>query len=715
MFNNDPTFIYTDINNRLVSFSYNTELAYIRSNLLRAGVPTKQFIEEQPSDMESIIDDITFFSSSSIIFYIDSYLSFQLSYIISKKLQTQDLFENEIIFLYKDYIFNENKNLENIKIFNVNDFSLFCTYLGGEDSEVNRNISIYRNNIVPLTYLPKVGLQISEGEANKEFKNEIKFLSDYEVPANEIVPIIIKGEKISKLLSEIKKNNTRYHFVVPIDLVTDIPLKGFNVQEFTVILDNEETQLDLSMFYKSPITINFIISSDNETSLLLNLMKVKNELENEIILGKVDFKVSKRLYVNDELLDLIEDIKKKTNLPDSSNALFNGVLMFHTGIYAPPILDGATKHIYVENDINRIQLSKLSKLISVNSSIIHSIPDTLGNVEGNELFGGELTVDDNNYSYYQEEAFSGLLFSHYLQWDGEMIQLDNNSIKELRLGSYGTQEQVSILDIKTPEDFQIFIDDVKFFGETGSFRANYQVESKIINSCRWSGPSGCQVTNLPRLIIREDESLSPCTGCQKNIGTLDNELFELKENVQMIKEAEMINRGCATCEVREYCSKCAFLPEYMSSEQYCYTRKNHAFLEDYIASSQILNFILNHSNYFKDIKLQDIKFSNTWTTHLFKREGKDKRNPQINQNIYLIHINNEVIVFNLEKYNTTKIGSAVAYVLEAFYKGYSEKEIPYFIQEDFNTDLKKATEFYNKSVETFLNIDILKKGQGMKL
>ena len=271
-----------------------------------------------------------------------------------------------------------------------------------------------------------------------------------------------------------------------------------------------------------------------------------------------------------------------------------------------------------------------------------------------------------------------------------------------------------VMDLKTPEDFQLFIDDVSHFGKTGSFKANYQIKSKLVNSCRWLGPSNCQVTKLPRLIIGKDESLSPCIGCQKNIGTLDNELFELKENVQMITEDENLSRDCATCEVRDYCSKCAFLPEYMSFEQYCYTRKNQKYLEEYIKSSQILNFILNHSSYFKsnNVKLEDIRFSTTWTTHLFKKKSKGEKNPQVNKNIYLIHVSDEIILFNLEKYSTTKIGVPMAYILEAFYKGYLEEEIPNLIQKDFNTDLEKATDIYSKSIEIFLNAGILKKAQG---
>lgn len=714
MFNHKSTLIYANINNHLVSFSYNTELAYIRAALLDKSIPTTQFIDEKPSDIDTIIDDITFYSSEYIIFYIDTYLNLKLSYIISQKMQRQDFFDKEIIFLFKDPMLKLETNFQGFKHFTLEQLSLLSSYLGGNGSEMKTDLSIYQNNIVPLTYLPKIGIS-SRSKEMEGLKQDVSFLMEQAGSIDEVIPITLENGNINELLIQIKKLDAKYHFILPINLVNSIPLYENSIREFTILLNNEIKEFDLSIFYKKTIKVNFVIPCNSEDSLISILTEIKIAIDNGLTLGKIHFKALKRLRVSEEFLSLLNSLRKETNFEESSNVLFNGVLMFYTGVYTESVTDGAVKHVYIEGRTNRARLSELSKLISINSAILSL--NNLDNQREYRLYDEELTVEDNNYSIFQKEAFSSLLFSHYHQWDGEVIQLDNNEIKELTMSSYGTNNKASMIDLKTPMDFQLFIDDVNHFVTTGSFKSNYQINSKLVNSCRWLGPSNCHVTKLPRLTVDEDGSLSPCVGCKKSIGTLDNELFELKENVQMITEEEKLNRGCETCEVRDYCSKCTFLPKYMSSDQYCYTRKNQVSLEEYITSSQILNFILNNSNYLKDnpVNLEDIKFSNMWTTHIFKKERKGKSNPLVNNNIYLIHMNGETIIFNLEKYNIIKIGTTLAYILEAFYKGYLEEDIPDFLHKDFNANLDEAIDFYNKSIGLFFKAGILKKTQDVSI
>src|SRR5699024_1984835 len=473
----------------------------------------------------------------------------------------------------------------------------------------------------------------------------------------------------------------------------------------------------LSLLYQQSKRVNFVIPCDNEENLIYNLRNVKMATENGLILGKIHFNVSKKIHISNEFIDIINNIKIRESQQSPFDALYNGILMFYTGIYRESIMDGSVKHVLIEGDVNQAKLNKLSKLISINSAILY--PQSAGLYKQRELnmFDGEIIFENGNYTDYQRKALESSLFTHHHQWDGKVVQLDNNEIKELSIEPYGTNNHSSLADLETPDDFQLLLNDVKHFEETGSFRSDYQIKSKLINSCRCLGPSNCQVTKLPRFTIREDESLSPCMSCHKGIGTLDNELFELKENIQMIVENEKINRGCASCEVKNYCSKCVFLPEYMNAEQYCYTRKNHLALNDYVISSQILNFILNHSNYLKsnNIKLKEIKFSNSITTHLFNRKRKENSKSLVNSNIYLVNINGEFIIFNLEKYNIIKVGTFISYILEAFYKGYIESEVLHFITEDFNIDLEKATDYYYKSIKILLNAEVIKEMQGVTL
>jgi hypothetical protein len=56
--NQKVTFIYADIDNKLVSFNYNNDLAYIRSYLSNSGILTSQYIEERPADIETITDEV---------------------------------------------------------------------------------------------------------------------------------------------------------------------------------------------------------------------------------------------------------------------------------------------------------------------------------------------------------------------------------------------------------------------------------------------------------------------------------------------------------------------------------------------------------------------------------------------------------------------------------------------------------------------------------
>lgn len=717
-FNQKVTFIYADINNKLVSFNYNNDLAYIRSYLSNSGIVTSQYTEERPADIETISDDIAFSSGDYIIFYIDTYRNLKLSQGICKKLTSNDFFDSKCIFLFDNEMLKEKNSLSELidNQFISSELDLLVNYLNGNTEQNKINQYIYINDLIPIDKIYTVGFQINEYSSLDVIEEELFYIKEKIGNVKSLVPLVIKScnnfEQLSQFL--VRQSEVQFHLILSEECITDDVLSNIQIKELTLIVGNSVSIDKILRISKQKIKLNFVFCLDSEQALLECLQSVKKMLTMGITIENICFQDKKKIIINEMSLKLIGEIKKESRIGSLNDPLYNGVLMFYSGMYTSNILDGAVKHIQVNHQLEEEDFRKLSRLVSLNSALISSSTSKSGE-DKHQYFleDEEIQLEDSFYADSLKLANKMDVFSHHHTQKNNKIQLDNYAIQDLYFEAYSkdNKKNATILNLNTKNDLECFLEDVKYFEQTGGFRHRYQINSKLLDSCRWLGMGGCSVSNVPRLILNQDKSISPCFNSNKSIGTLNEELFELKENSQMIIEEEKLKRGCATCEIKDVCSKCTFLPDYMSSEQYCTIRKKQPILEKYIQSSQVLNFIFNYSNYLNSnsVEINDIKLSNAYTSQLFKEKRIESDNILINSNIHLLRLKDEFILFDLAKVKLSRINRVLAYILEAFYKGYDGNRLIEIIQRDFSISLEKAREIYEQSNEMYENLGIIFK------
>ena len=93
----------------------------------------------------------------------------------------------------------------------------------------------------------------------------------------------------------------------------------------------------------------------------------------------------------------------------------------------------------------------------------------------------------------------------------------------------------------------------------------------LCNSCRWSRYGYCNVGALPRLSVTTEQKVLTCRDSEP-VGAVGEPYDDLLLKVKQQQQLKAIERGCASCEVRDDCSQCSQLPAALDG-QYCQLRK----------------------------------------------------------------------------------------------------------------------------------------------
>jgi anaerobic magnesium-protoporphyrin IX monomethyl ester cyclase len=213
-----------------------------------------------------------------------------------------------------------------------------------------------------------------------------------------------------------------------------------------------------------------------------------------------------------------------------------------------------------------------------------------------------------------------------------------------------------------------------------------KLDCLVLEKCRWSNRN-CAACSLDKLIIRGNQ-VSPCyTG--KPIGKVGDSYNLLKDAVEKIKKETEERRGCETCEIRDSCSRCIFLPEFLSEEEYCDTRiKNRS-----------LAFLLEVPTIFQELKRQeelkpaDVKhFRLVW-----KNKGKSLP-PSLGlfplpQKMVRLELNDRNFFFDTETLEFYPVSKKIKEVFRLYESGFRKKDVL----------AAQLAEMYNVSISTAVN------------
>ena len=130
----------------------------------------------------------------------------------------------------------------------------------------------------------------------------------------------------------------------------------------------------------------------------------------------------------------------------------------------------------------------------------------------------------------------------------------------------------TIITLDTAEDVAVLEENLRAWHAEGTITVPHPKNTVYFeNMCRWLGPSSCGLSSLRRVSVDTAGTVTSCRDAGE-IGQFTDGFDQLLLNVKQKRQMEEVKRGCATCPVREQCSRCAQLPSLLDG-RYCDIRK----------------------------------------------------------------------------------------------------------------------------------------------
>ncbi|MCD6309524.1 MAG: radical SAM protein, partial [Candidatus Eremiobacteraeota bacterium] len=160
--------------------------------------------------------------------------------------------------------------------------------------------------------------------------------------------------------------------------------------------------------------------------------------------------------------------------------------------------------------------------------------------------------------------------------------------KKIKKNRTGGQSRLTELyyTVETGEDLALLKKELSDYDPDHSiFNRIIQQSALITSACRFSHLP-CPGISLAKLHVDEDMNIKICP-FSGPIGTVGESLETLKARVGEIFSKKMKDRGCASCPVKDTCSKCIF-PYPMSDKEYCEFRRKYRELPYVLARVEML-------------------------------------------------------------------------------------------------------------------------------
>lgn len=374
-------------------------------------------------------------------------------------------------------------------------------------------------------------------------------------------------------------------------------------------------------------------------------------------------------------------------------ALINGYMAYMTGQYPHQALGSGIKHIgYTEGNWNQASVHGLAEYSGINSAVLFEnnrsrVPSATGTMyadqdgvwklENEAYLEWERQSEQNRYYLSNAHQINRLgEYEYELQLNDflhmeplEIRQLQYSQAQEMNVAPTGRAPRFQLLNLESAEDMGRFLEDVELFSKTGMFRYAYEIQADLIESCRWSGVHACAARQLPRLFIDGDDRISPCRGCSV-IGQVGDSLDQLLTQVSVVSEEEQLLRGCRTCEIKDSCSKCSFLPEYLNRQQYCELRKRHKLLHRYMQMVQVFKGLSKYARSLQNIGVHELRVSLPACTHLWRQpEPHTPVSTAVLETVFLFFIGDQPMLFHAVSQKLMKLNEPMALILEGLMSG----------------------------------------------
>lgn len=438
-------------------------------------------------------------------------------------------------------------------------------------------------------------------------------------------------------------------------------------------------------------------------------------------------------------------------------ALINGYVAYMTGSYPHQVVGGGVKHVgFTDGEWAERDIQRLGDYTGVNSAILFENIQVNG--DSNPEYRGCTSTASSTASRASDSAsatdpesaadseFAAIDFDEDGVWKRENPVFNrlasaaegaeyylSNAHQIVRIGEHRSQLQMNdflhmepidirqmsyrqaaelrpnaddvqfqMLDISSEDDLDAFLRDVDTFSREGIFRYGYEVQSYLVDGCRWSGAHYCRAKQLPRLFVDGEGQLSSCRGCAA-IGDMHDTLDSLLTQAAVLSDQEQLLRGCGTCPIKDTCSKCTFLPDYMNRQQYCDIRRKHAMLHRYMQMVQLLKGLRKYAQALSGMDVRELRISLPTCTHLYPNAAKAgaEAKSAVAETVFLFFHKESPIVFHAATQKILKLNEPLALLLEGLIVGADETELRRVLMNRYQADADQAAATVSQAMELF--------------
>ncbi|GHU49187.1 hypothetical protein FACS1894127_1820 [Clostridia bacterium] len=405
------------------------------------------------------------------------------------------------------------------------------------------------------------------------------------------------------------------------------------------------------------------------------------------------------------------------------SALLNGFIAFTTGLYPLDVLNNSVKHVEIlKSTLSLEEMDILRSFISVNSAVITNIPENSKNVGvfyttvNNDIRSLNEAFDENIANAYSNNFYLPHLYS--IKDDGnqgkELIFDDFNTRSPVRLSyvPYANvdsklSKEIIFLSIETSDDLERFIYDVDCFISNTTFRNKYEITHYIKDECRWLSSVCCSVCKLPRLRLK-DGLVFTCGGCSESIGSIHDSYFKVYQQAYIMSEKTQVERNCSGCHIKNECSKCCFLPDFLQGDKLCDVMKKRPYINLYIATKSIFRMLME-SPVFRSLELSDIRTSNKYVSHLIPNQTVGTEYTYLYPFIYLLHAKSKHYIFNAATRKVFGTTEAIAIIMEFLQRGVDTKNIKAFLSDKYSLEELGADRTFRGAIDLLIESGCLRK------
>jgi hypothetical protein len=756
--------------NGLISAVNSLNCAYVRAYLNSKGHRSTQYIQEHLPNIYDLVDDIISLGNEIVVFFVSpvNYYISKITAIELKKNNentrilwvgpSEDVnIHDEII----ERIITENSaEILDAILANVPEE---ITSLK-QDTDLDQLPSPYLTGILPAAKAIDYGVRLSEsiGTINTNqimgHQSVERIISELDYISGEvngrlirfITPDILRYPNLEELLSEFKRKDYSFFFgakIVPSDKTIKL-LDQMIHNKFTEIsfeIDREFIDADILEWIEKIYAIrgdytkyNFLFNlvtpqektPENESYLFQTInyiLKTGADLGDNISFSSDSFLQTPKIFPEREQIPLdLSDLKDRilNNNKQYRQTLINGFNAFMTGLYPSDNLGTHTKHIGVKGvKLTAQHYNQLKDYLGINSAVIIDFgeEDHRNNKTGNWYTEDRKFIKSENTEYdeYLTEAVKNDFYLSHLnrrittQDGGFMLQMDDladvyefSEINYADLNDTVNIRKQTFVKIESREDLNVFLTNLDYFKENGMFKNNYEIAIMIKEGCRWLVGNSCLLNKLPRFSIDGEKNIIPCGGCSKSVGNLSQPFFNTARKTHVVSEQERVKRNCAGCEIREECSKCALIQDFLTGAEYCEIRKSRPFMLWYFMMVNVVKVLKENSKTMVEVPLQNIKISGCFKSHLFTGESGNT-NYRLSPYVYLFFINNIPIVFDAKTMKVLKINDPMAFILEGIFNKASRKTIEELLADRFDYNSEQSTYAFQESMKSFIKSGFL--------